>query len=153
MTTCRLAPTLGHLFLQDIHDGAEVCWSLEYGVCELGADILELLFVVADLEFGELEAVCRADDDHVLFLVDLACGNELFKSAESHAGVRAAVETDAVAAVGGIGEFFFGDAHDHAVRLLDSAYGLRVADRVTDLDGACEGLLRLHGNVIRVSFR
>ena len=139
-----LATSFSHLFLQDVHDGAEFCRGLEHGVCVLGADVLELLFVVADLEFGELEAVCRADDDHVLVLVDLACGHELFEGAEGDARMRAAVEADAVTAVGGVGELFFGDAHDHAVRLLDGAYCLRVADRVTDLDGRSEGLLRLH---------
>ena len=103
----ELAPTFSHLFLQDVHDGAEVCRSLEHGVRELGGYVLEFLFVVADLEFGELEAVCRADDDHVFFLVDLACGHELFEGAESDTRMRAAVETDAVAAVGGVREFFF----------------------------------------------
>ena len=102
--------------------------------------------MVADLEFGELEAVCRADDDHVFFLVNLTCGHELFEGAEGDTRVRAAVETDAVAAVGGVRQFFFGNAHDHASSLLDSANCLRVADRVTDLDGRCECLLRLHGD-------
>ena len=100
--------------------------------------------MIADLEFRELEAVSRADDDYVLFLVDLACGYELFEGAESDTGVRAAVETDTVAAVGGIREFFFSDAHNHPVRLLDGAYGLRIADRITDLDGGGERLLGLH---------
>ena len=100
--------------------------------------------MVADLEFSELQTMSGADDDNVFFLVNLACGHELLEGAESDTRMRAAVETDAVAAVGGVGEFFFGDAHDHAVRLLDGAYCLRVADRVTDLDGAGESLLRLH---------
>ena len=143
---CGLAPSFSHLFLQDVHDSTEVCRSLEHGIRKFRTNVLELLFVVADLEFGELEAVCRADDDHVLFLVDLACGHELFEGAESHTRMRAAVETDAVAAVGCIGEFFFSDAYDHAVRLLDSADCLRVADWVTDLDRRSESFLGLHRN-------
>ena len=139
-----LAPAFGHFFLQDVHDGAEVCRGLEHGVRELGGYVFELLFVVADLEFGELQTVSGADHDHVFFLVNLACGHELFEGSEGDTRMRAAVETDAVATVGGVGEFFFGDAHDHAVRLLDGADCLRIADRVSDLDGACESLLGLH---------
>ena len=100
--------------------------------------------MVGYLEFRELEAVCRADDDNVFVLCNLAFGTELFESAESNARVRAAVEADAVAAVGCIGELFFSDAHDHAVCLLDGANSLRIADRVADLDGARESLLGLN---------
>ena len=100
--------------------------------------------MVSNLEFRELEAVCRADDDDVFVLGDLAFGTELFESAESDTRVRAAVKTDTVAAVGCIGEFFFSDAYDHAVCLLDGANSLRIADRVTDLDSACESLLSLN---------
>ena len=100
--------------------------------------------MVSDLEFRELEAVRRADDDDVFVLRNLAFGTELFESAESDTRVRAAVETDAVAAVGCIGEFFFSDAYDHAVCLLDGANSLRIADRVTDLNGGGESLLGLN---------
>ena len=102
--------------------------------------------MVADLEFGELEAVSCADHDDVFVLRNLACGDELFEGAESDTGVRTAVEADAVTAVGCVCKFFFRDAYDHAVRLLDGAYSLRVANRVSNLDGACESLLGLHRN-------
>ena len=100
--------------------------------------------MIADLEFRELEAVSSADDDHVFVLRNLAFGTKFFESAESDTRVRAAVKTDAVAAVGCVCEFFLSDAHDHAVCLLDGAYGLRIADRVTNLDGTCESLLGLN---------
>ena len=141
-----LATAGSHLFLQDIHDGADFGGGLEDRVCELACNVCELLFVIADLEFRELESVSRADDDNVFVLRNLACGTELFESAEGHTRMRAAVKTDAVAAVGCVGEFFFRDAHDHAVCLLDGAYSLRIADRVADLDGAGESLLCLYRN-------
>ena len=100
--------------------------------------------MIADLEFRELEAVCRADDDNVFVLCNFACGDELFESTEGHAGVRAAVKSDAVAAVCCVREFFFSDAYDHAVRLLDGADCFRIADRVADLDGRRERFLRLN---------
>ena len=144
VNACALATACGHLFLQDVHDSADFGRSLEDRVSVLASDVFELLFVVSNLEFRELEAMCRADDDDVFVLCNLAFCAELFESAESDTRVRAAVEADAVAAVGCVGEFFFSDAYDHAVCLLDGAYGLRVADRVTDLDGAGESLLGLN---------
>ena len=141
-----LALASGHLFFEDVHHGADFGRSLEDGVRVLASDAFELLFVVADLEFRELEAVRGANHDDVFVLRNLPCSDEFFEGAEGDTGVRAAVEANAVAAVGCVCEFFFRDAHDHAVRLLDGAYGLRVADRVSNLDGACESLLGLYRN-------
>ena len=139
-----LAAACSHFLREDVHDGADFGRGLEHRVSILAGDVFELLFVVSNLEFRELEAVCRADDDDIFVLCNLAFGTELFESAESNTRVRAAVKADTVAAVGCISEFFFGDAYDHAVCLLDGTNSLRVADRVANLDGARESLLGLN---------
>lgn len=102
--------------------------------------------MIGDFEFGEFQTVGRADDDDFFVLVDGAFGAKLEKRSECDARVRAGVKSDLVAAFRCVCEFVFRDFDNDAVIIFDRAFGLRIADRISDLDCARESLFRLDGN-------
>src|SRR5205814_5585615 len=62
------------------------------------------------------------------------------ENSECYTGVRTIEHASAVAQRGCISKFFFGSLLDDAVEKFESANGFLETDRITDLDGAREGL-------------
>ncbi len=129
--------------MQGLFDGVQAGGQLDRLV-GVAAGEIQLLLVILHLHLDELEAVGGRDHHHALCLVNLAGLEQLEHGRQRHAGVRAVEHAGAVAERRGVGQLLLAGLLDDAVELLQDADGLLEADRVADLDGAGQRLLRLH---------